>query len=249
MPQQQLQRNNAVAHIIDKQVLINSPYNQLQVARRPPIQTRYTNTADQRQILLALANHAKRVQNNEFQNNVHSPTYTNRIDDDDDQGDDYQTLASDFEKKQYNFAYAVKDSYSGDDFSHSQKQENGKVQGSYKVRLPDNRIQITKYVADEKGYRAEVIYEDDGSSDFESSSQAIPQIQHEQKHLISTQTFRPNEPNVHSKIFYPQQSVNQLKHRPRFTVTPTPYAAEFSHIQAPIRKSYPSTTALPSSYF
>jgi hypothetical protein len=131
-------------------LLINPPLNQLQVERRPPLQTRYTNTADQRQILAALANHALRVQNNEFQNNLHSPTYTNKVDDDK-QPEEYQ-LPKDFEeKKQYNFAYAVKDTYSGDDFSHSQKQENGRVQGSYKVRLPDNRIQITKYVADEKG--------------------------------------------------------------------------------------------------
>lgn len=141
------QRNNVISHIIDKQVLLNSPVKQQ--SRRPPIQTRYTNTDDQRQILAALANHAQRVQNNEFQNNVHSPTYTNnRIDDTDDHR---KALSTDFEKKRYNFAYVVKDTHSGDDFSHSQKQENGKVQGSYKVRLPDNRIQITTYIADEEG--------------------------------------------------------------------------------------------------
>lgn len=141
-------RNNAISHIINKQQLINSPYNNVQVPRRPALQTRYTSIGDQRQILAALANHAQRVQNNELQNNVYKPTYTNnRIDDE----DHYQPSPTDYEKKQYNFAYAVKDAYSGDDFSHSQQQENGKVQGSYKVRLPDNRVQITKYVADEKG--------------------------------------------------------------------------------------------------
>lgn len=214
----------------------------MQIARTPPLQTRYTNTADQRQILLALANHAKRVQNNEFQNNVPSPTYTNRIDDKD-RNVDYQTLATDFDKKQYNFAFAVKDLNSGDDFSHSQRQENGKVQGSYKVRLPDNRIQITKYIADEKGYRAEVVYEYDGET---SSSQAIPQIRHEQQHSFST--THSNESNAPLKKIITQDSVNQLKQRARFTVTPTLYS-EYSHIQAPLRKFYPSTTALPNIYY
>lgn len=172
--QQQQRTRNALSHIIDKQALINSPYDPLPITRRPPpLQTRYTDTADQHQILAALANHAKRVQNNEFQRNTYSPTYTsNRIDDDENQhhhqqvqvihdiDGDFNTSPAvspaavdfdDFDKKEYNFAYAVKDAHSGDDFSHNQKQENGAVQGSYKVRLPDNRIQITKYIADEKG--------------------------------------------------------------------------------------------------
>jgi hypothetical protein len=148
--QRREQQRKALSHIIDKQAVINSPYEPIQITQRPVPQTRYTDTADQHQILAALANHAKRVQNNEFQKNTYTPTYThNRIDDDDD--DDYHITPADFEKKEYNFAYAVKDHHSGDDFSHSQKQENGAVQGSYKVRLPDGRLQITKYIADEKG--------------------------------------------------------------------------------------------------
>lgn len=151
--QRREQQRKALSHIIDKQAVINSPYEPIQITRRPVPQTRYTDTNDQHQILAALANHAKRVQNNEFQKNTYTPTYThNRIDDND---DDYQhhtpTPVVDYEKKEYNFAYAVKDHHSGDDFSHSQKQENGAVQGSYKVRLPDGRLQITKYIADEKG--------------------------------------------------------------------------------------------------
>jgi hypothetical protein len=91
------------------------------------------------------------------------------------------------------------------------------------------------------GYRAEVIYEEDN----EVQNQ-IPQIQHEQEHLISTR------PKIHTQInpnfFYTQPPVKQLKQRPRFTVTPTPYS-KYSHIRAPHRKSYSSTTSLPSSYY
>uniref|UniRef100_A0A182JJB0 Uncharacterized protein n=1 Tax=Anopheles atroparvus TaxID=41427 RepID=A0A182JJB0_ANOAO len=59
-------------------------------------------------------------------------------------------------KKNYVFSYAVKDSASGDDFSHTQQQQtDGAVKGSYKVQLPDGRMQIVKYVADNNGYRAD----------------------------------------------------------------------------------------------
>lgn len=48
--------------------------------------------------------------------------------------------------KHYAFSYTVRDSESGDDFSHSQQQKNGAVHGTYKVHLPDGRIQVVKWV-------------------------------------------------------------------------------------------------------
>uniref|UniRef100_A0A7M4YJT5 Uncharacterized protein n=1 Tax=Anopheles funestus TaxID=62324 RepID=A0A7M4YJT5_ANOFN len=65
-------------------------------------------------------------------------------------------------KKNYVFSYAVKDTASGDDFSHTQQQQqDGAVKGSYKVQLPDGRMQIVKYIADNNGYRADVTYENE----------------------------------------------------------------------------------------
>ncbi|XP_055630004.1 uncharacterized protein LOC129770879 [Toxorhynchites rutilus septentrionalis] len=79
---------------------------------------------------------------------------------DDGETDSYND-ASD-QKKHYVFSYSVKDAASGDDFSHTQQQQvNGAVKGSYKVQLPDGRMQIVKYVADNNGYRADVTYEND----------------------------------------------------------------------------------------
>lgn len=52
----------------------------------------------------------------------------------------------------YAFGYAVKDSYSGDDFSHSETRDGYTTSGEYRVALPDGRIQIVTYHADENGY-------------------------------------------------------------------------------------------------
>jgi hypothetical protein len=193
-------------------------------------------------ILAALTNHARRVQNNEFQKPTYSPAlpqhYLNRIDNERPRVDEverHMTLPSNIEKKQYKFAYAVKDRHSGDDFSHTQKQENGSVRGSYKVRLPDGRIQITKYVADDTGYHADVTYEDD----------IQPEISTESIKNYSDQAA-PIQPNV----YYPQHT-KPINSKVRYTVTPTPYLnSEYNHIRAPtIHKSYPSTTSIPNNSY
>lgn len=41
----------------------------------------------------------------------------------------------------YNFAYAVKDQYNGNDFSHSEDSDGKNVMGTYSVQLPDGRKQ------------------------------------------------------------------------------------------------------------
>ncbi|XP_053678369.1 uncharacterized protein LOC128728747 [Anopheles nili] len=81
-------------------------------------------------------------------------------------------------KKNYVFSYAVKDSASGDDFSHTQQQQtDGAVKGSYKVHLPDGRMQIVKYVADNNGYRADVTYENEPSGSSAPAPQPEPVAQ------------------------------------------------------------------------
>jgi Insect cuticle protein len=232
----QEQQRQVVSHIVDKQAILAHPHESLALSRRPVKQPRFTNTGDLEtpRILAALANHAQRVQNNEFQRKTYSPTlhHVNRIDADN-HSDDHDS-SNDLEKKEYKFAYSVKDRHSGDDFSHVQKQVNGAVSGSYKVRLPDNRIQITKYVADDAGYRAEVTYEGEA-----------------QTHEVATQNYQPPAGTVHirPKFSYFTQNSNRQRNS-RYTVTPTPYYnEEHNHARAPtIRKRYPSTTALPEFY-
>jgi Insect cuticle protein len=131
------------------------------------------------------------------------------------------------------FSYAVKDHNSGDDFSHTQKQENGAVHGSYKVQLPDGRVQVVKYTAnDVHGYRAEVSYEE--------------------AHVLETHVPIPTpaahyQPKPHYPKLIKQVEVNN--NNIRYTVTPTPYLSQYN-IRAPqVQNFYPSTTSNPRHYF
>ncbi|XP_068216730.1 pro-resilin-like [Palaemon carinicauda] len=61
---------------------------------------------------------------------------------------------------QYNFNYAVKDDYSGNDFGHQEGRNGYDTQGSYYVQLPDGRLQKVDYgVNGDSGYLAEVSYQ------------------------------------------------------------------------------------------
>ena len=57
----------------------------------------------------------------------------------------------------YEYAYAVKDDYTGNDFGHSEKSDGNTAHGSYFVLLPDGRLQTVTYSADHHtGYVADV---------------------------------------------------------------------------------------------
>merc|ERR1719433_2505119 len=66
-----------------------------------------------------------------------------------------------FAPQPYKYEYGVQDDYSKAAFAKSETQnEVGAVTGSYKVNLPDGRIQTVSYTADPvHGYKAVVSYE------------------------------------------------------------------------------------------
>lgn len=60
----------------------------------------------------------------------------------------------------FDFGFEVVDQYSGNDFGHSSNSDGKVTEGEYRVALPDGRIQVVKYTADNyNGYVAEVSYE------------------------------------------------------------------------------------------
>ncbi|CAL4168603.1 unnamed protein product, partial [Meganyctiphanes norvegica] len=70
------------------------------------------------------------------------------------------------EPAKYDFNYAAKDDYSGNDFGHNEYRDGYDTQGSYYVALPDGRLQkVTYTVNGESGYVAEVTYEGEAQYD------------------------------------------------------------------------------------
>jgi len=61
----------------------------------------------------------------------------------------------------YTYQYGVADDYSGANFEKVENQDAyGNLQGSYRVNLPDGRVQVVTYTADhENGFVADVAYE------------------------------------------------------------------------------------------
>ncbi|KAB1724371.1 chitin-binding domain-containing protein, partial [Klebsiella pneumoniae] len=68
----------------------------------------------------------------------------------------------------YNFAWAVKDDYTYNDYKHEESSDDkGYVKGSYQTLLPDGRVQTVTYTADDyNGYVADVQYSGDAKYDY-----------------------------------------------------------------------------------
>lgn len=127
------------------------------------------------------------------------------------QGDVTDTSSS---KKHYAFSYTVRDRSSGDDFSHTQQQKDGAVRGSYQVQLPDGRLQIVKYTADDNGYRADVSYNDQhGSTSHHHDTQN--QVHDRNQNNQNNQNHH-HEENYHQIHDYYQPNSNYHHHEPDY---------------------------------
>ncbi|XP_045106758.1 cuticle protein 21-like [Portunus trituberculatus] len=73
----------------------------------------------------------------------------------------------------YDYNYAVKDEYSGNDFGAQEARDGYDTQGSYYVQLPDGRLQkVTYTVNGDSGFVADVIYEGEAQYPQESYAPA-----------------------------------------------------------------------------
>lgn len=59
----------------------------------------------------------------------------------------------------FNYRYHISDFKTGNNFGHMQKSNKAETKGQYQILLPDGRIQIVKYYADDSGFHADVSYQ------------------------------------------------------------------------------------------
>lgn len=71
----------------------------------------------------------------------------------------------------YQFNWQVQAPEFGNDYSHQQSSDGRVTQGEYRVLLPDSRVQIVRFTADENGYVADVQYE--GTAQFPQASNQV----------------------------------------------------------------------------
>lgn len=114
----------------------------------------------------------------------------------------------------YDFAYNVKDEPSYNDFLHKETSDGKLVTGSYRVALPDSRIQVVTYKADEYGYVADVKYEGEAKAyDYKPSYRSA----------------YPSEPAYPAKPAYPKEQAYPAK--PAYPEKPA-YPAEPAYAKA-----------------
>ncbi|XP_043214389.1 pro-resilin-like [Amphibalanus amphitrite] len=81
----------------------------------------------------------------------------------------YGAGQEEFPPQPYSFEYEVKDD-EGNDYGHKEESDGTRVEGEYRVLLPDTRVQtVTYYVEGDSGFVADVQYE--GEAQFPEDSQ------------------------------------------------------------------------------
>ncbi|KAF0314187.1 Pro-resilin [Amphibalanus amphitrite] len=81
----------------------------------------------------------------------------------------YGAGQEEFPPQPYSFEYEVKDD-EGNDYGHKEESDGSRVEGVYRVLLPDSRVQtVTYYVEGDSGFVADVQYE--GEAQFPEDSQ------------------------------------------------------------------------------
>ena len=68
----------------------------------------------------------------------------------------------------FSFGYAVKDEYYND-YAHDTTSDGKTRTGSYRTLLPDGRVQVVNYKADDYGYVADVKYTGEAKYDYKPS--------------------------------------------------------------------------------
>ena len=85
------------------------------------------------------------------------------------QQNSYGASEEEFPPQPYSFEYEVQDDQ-GNDYGHKEESDGRRVEGEYRVLLPDTRVQtVTYYVEGDSGFVADVQYE--GEAQFPEDSQ------------------------------------------------------------------------------
>ena len=126
----------------------------------------------------------------------------------------------------YAYEYSVKDEYSATNFGHSEQRDGYKTSGEYRVALPDGRVQIVTYTADENGYVADVKYEGEA---------VYPKYEPKPYHPAPKPAYHEPKPAYH-----------EPKPTPAYKPAPTP---AYTPAPAPTYKPAPEPAPAAGAYY
>ena len=145
----------------------------------------------------------------------------------------------------FQYEYGVKDDYSGNAFAKTETQNDlGQVQGSYKVNLPDGRIQTVTYRADhEGGFVAEVFSLSENSQNIATFLQVTYEgtPQYPEPPPGGYGPYKVNLSFGQCRNFWCEKRVTYLTSQ-----DPPPYQSYISHIMFPFHPF--SSTQGPGAY-
>ncbi|XP_042210802.1 adhesive plaque matrix protein-like [Homarus americanus] len=124
----------------------------------------------------------------------------------------------------YDFAYSVRDDDTGASYSHAEEREGKTTRGEYRVSLPDGRVQVVSYIADENGYRAKVSYEPLHAVHPLHVQEALKYA----PEINPTTPRHPRPPPGYSARRPPRPRARRLRPRPT-----TPFPSTLGHPDAP----------------
>ena len=126
----------------------------------------------------------------------------------------------------FEYAWAVQDDYSGNDFGHNTNSDGKTTTGEYRVLLPDGRTQVVRYTADHvNGFQAEVSYEGEArpyepqpSASYNQPRQERPSQTYQQpRQERPRQTYEEPQTEAPRQNYQPprQERPSQLYEQPR----------------------------------
>ncbi|XP_023331627.1 DNA-directed RNA polymerase II subunit rpb1 [Eurytemora carolleeae] len=141
---------------------------------------------------------------------------------------DYDDYEESYKPKPYSFNYGVKDEYSGVEYNRAESRgDHGVTRGEYTVALPDGRLQLVSYFADEDGFHATVTYEGEPSYPTHEEYSRSPKSYRESNRVEDTNTVFA-KPTPQPAPYSPTPAA--------YSPTPTPYSptpAPYSPTPAP----------------
>merc|ERR1712141_579598 len=144
----------------------------------------------------------------------------------------------------YNYEYGVNDPHYGPVFSHAENRDNYNTGGEYRVNLPDGRVQIVTYKADENGFVADVKYEGEATYPEEPAYKPAPKPAYKPapapayKPAPKPVYHKPAPAPYHPAPAYkphpaPYHPAPAYKAAPVYHPAPAPYHAPVVHKPAP----------------